>query len=210
MTDDDVRLAIYRAFARTGRAPAEVVAAHPDAVARLAAQRHLVLDDAGAVVLAHPFSAIPMGFSAMGAHVLWWGGCAWDAFALPHLVADEPRVVVATTCPGCDVPLAWTVERDHAPAGDAVAHFAVPAREMWNDVVHTCRNQRLYCSARCVDAYLARTLQPRGYAMDLATLWRLASHWYDGRLDAGYRRREPAEAADYFRSVGLHGAFWGL
>ncbi len=46
--------------------------------------------------------------------------------------------------------------------------------------------------------------------MDLATLWRFAAHWYDGRLEAGYRRREPGEAADYFRSVGLHGAFWGL
>jgi hypothetical protein len=151
-----------------------------------------------------------MGFSVMGAHVLWWGGCAWDAFALPHLVRDEPRVVVATTCPGCDAALAWTVERDHPPAGGEVAHFAVPAHEMWNDVVHTCRNQRLYCDERCVDAYLSRTHVPRGYVLDLATLWRLASHWYDGRLDPGYRRREPAEAADYFRSVGLRGAFWGL
>ena len=22
----------------------------------------------------------------MGARVLWWGGCAWDSFALPHLL----------------------------------------------------------------------------------------------------------------------------
>jgi hypothetical protein len=46
--------------------------------------------------------------------------------------------------------------------------------------------------------------------MDLATLWRLAQHWYDGRLDRGYRRREPAQVADYFRAVGLRGSFWGL
>ena len=42
------------------------------------------------------------------------------------------------------------------------------------------------------------------------TLWRLARHWYDGRLERGYLRREPAAAAAYFRDVGLHGAFWGL
>ncbi len=43
----------------------------------------------------------------------------------------------------------------------------------------------------------------------LATLWRLASHWYDGRLDSPYKRREPVQAAEYFRSAGLHGPFWG-
>jgi hypothetical protein len=39
--------------------------------------------------------------------------------------------------------------------------------------------------------------------------WRLARHWYDGRLERGYLRREPAAAAAYFRDVRLHGAFWG-
>jgi hypothetical protein len=29
-------------------------------------------------------------------------------------------------------------------------------------------------------------------------------------MDRGYRRRDPSEAQDYFRSVGLSGAFWGL
>ena len=46
--------------------------------------------------------------------------------------------------------------------------------------------------------------------MDLSTLWALARDWYRGRLEPGYRRREPSEAAEYFRSVGLHGPFWGL
>ena len=52
--------------------------------------------------------------------------------------------------------------------------------------------------------------KPRGYVMDLGTLWRFAAHWYDGRLDRGYVRREPAQAAEYLRSVGLSGPFWGL
>jgi hypothetical protein len=46
--------------------------------------------------------------------------------------------------------------------------------------------------------------------MDLETLWRLARGWYAGRMERGYRRREPVQAAEYFRSVGLHGPFWGL
>jgi hypothetical protein len=217
--DEAVRLAIYEEFAASGRAPtlADLVArtnASADdvraALTRLAALRHVVLDATNGIVLAHPFSSVSMGFSVMGRATLWWGGCAWDSFALPHLLREEPEVLVATTCPGCDTALAWRVSRDAAPTGKAVAHFLVPVARMWDDVVHTCRNQRLFCSVDCVERWLARTDSPRGDVLDLATLWRLAQHWYDGRLDRGYRRREPSEAKEYFRSVGLAGDFWGL
>jgi hypothetical protein len=60
-----------------------------------------------------------------------------------------------------------------------------------------------------VAAWLEATGHDEGFVMDLATLWRLASHWYDGRLDRGYVRREPAAASDYLHSVGLVGPFWG-
>jgi hypothetical protein len=46
--------------------------------------------------------------------------------------------------------------------------------------------------------------------MDLGTLWTFAAHWYDGRMDRGYVRREPEEAKEYLRGVGLSGPFWGL
>lgn len=219
MDDDQLRVAIYRTFATTGRAPTieDLVSSQqvsaPEvttALRRLAAGRHLVLGDDDAIVLAHPFSAIPMGFAAMGRTTLWWGGCAWDAFALPHLLPDEPSVLVATTCPSCAAALAWNVDRHAPPRGPACAHFLVPVERMWSDVVHTCRNQRLFCTEACVEAWLARTASPRGAVLDLDTLWRLASHWYDGRLDAGYARREPAKAKAYFRGVGLSGSFWGL
>ena len=91
-----------------------------------------------------------------------------------------------------------------------MAHFLVPADRMWDDVVHTCGHQRLFCRQACVDAWLEATGNDLGYVMDLSTLWRLARGWYAGRLEAGYRRRQPAEATDYFREVGLSGPFWGL
>lgn len=81
---------------------------------------------------------------------------------------------------------------------------------MWDDVVRTCGHQRLFCGEPCVAAWLARTGNERGYVMDLTTLRRLARGWYAGRLERGYRRREPSEAKDYFRSAGLRGPFWGL
>ncbi len=206
---EDVRLVVYRSFAETGRAP-EPGSVDDGALQELHKRRHVVVDREGRIVMAHPFAAIPLGFSAMGHETLWWGGCAWDSFALPHLLAHEPEVLVATRCPGCGAALAWVVARDAPPAGEEVAHFLMPAPRMWDDVVCTCRNQRLFCGEQCVAAWLARTGHERGYVMDLGTLWRLAQGWYAGRLDRGYQRREPSEAKEYFRSVGLHGPFWGL
>ena len=219
MDSEDLRLAVYQAFARTGRAPeaAELAGqlgtdlpAVTGGLAELARARHLALDGEGRIVMAHPFSAVPLGFSVMGTRTLWWGGCAWDSFALPHLLPGENEVLVATRCPACGSPHAWNVGTRQPPDGGQVAHFLVPAARMWDDVVHTCGHQRLFCSGDCVTAWLRGTGLPRGYVMDLATLWRLASHWYDGRLDRGYTRRDPAQAAGYLRSVGLSGPFWGL
>ena len=201
--DEDVRVAIYAALAGTGRAPSVVELVHllgsedgavRAAVRRLAEAHHLVIGDDDQVVMAHPFSTIPLGFSVMGRSTLWWGGCAWDSFALPHLVPDEPEVLVSTRCPSCGRALAWVVSREEAPVGGEVAHFLVPVARMWDDVIHTCSNQRLFCDEACVDAWVEGVGEAKGYVMDLATLWRFASHWYDGRLDRGYARRDPATA----------------
>jgi Alkylmercury lyase len=215
---EELRLAVYAAFA-DGRPPrvAGLAAAAGVPVAEvrsgldeLAQQRHLALGPDGEIAMAHPFTSVPLGFSVMGRSTLWWGGCAWDSFAVPHLLPDQAPVIVATTCPGCARAHAWLVGTDAPPQGDEVAHFLVPAARMWDDVVHTCGHQRVFCSEACVDRWLAASGHERGYVLDLATLWRLAEHWYEGRLDRGYVRREPSAAADYLRGVGLSGAFWGL
>ena len=222
MDVEQLRVNVYQLFARTGRPPAVdelagAVGAETTevrhALRQLAQGRHLSLGADDAIVMAHPFSAVPLGFSVMSTDTLWWGGCAWDSFTLPHLLGDvvpaAARVLVATTCPACNRPHAWNVDRSGPPEGEQVAHFLVPAARMWDDVVHTCGHQRLFCSTSCVETWLARTGNIRGYMMDLPTLWRLAAHWYDGRLEYGYTRREPADAAEYLHSVGLSGSFWG-
>ncbi len=218
METEDLRVAVYYEF-RRGDLPrvdvlADALVTAPDEVRsgleKLAAQRHLALGADGEVAMAHPFTAVPLGFSVMGRDTLWWGGCSWDSFAMPHLLPDQGPMAVATTCPSCGRAHAWQVDDREPPVGDQIAHFLVPAAHMWDDVVHTCRNQRIFCSEACLSGWLDRSGHERGYVMDLATLWRLASGWYAGRLEHGYVRREPSDAADYLRDVGLTGAFWGL
>ena len=219
MDNEDLRLAVYRTFAATGRAPgsgelAAQLRTGTEEVAvglrELAAERHVVLNDEGRIVMAHPFSAVPLGFSVMGRDTLWWGGCAWDSFALPHLLPDQGEMLVATRCPGCDRAHAWNVGTSSPPPGEQVAHFGTPAARMWDDVVRTCAQQRLFCGQDCVTHWSSRNGTQPGYIMDLPTLWRFAAGWYEGRLDRGYVRRDPATAAGYMRSCGLSGSFWGL
>lgn len=201
---EDPRLAVYRGFAETGRAPRlhALAAASgwepaqvPAGLVLLSERRHLVLDHRGDIVMAHPFSSVPLGFAVMGTSVLFWGGCAWDSFALPHLLPEQAPALVSTRCPACARPHTWDVGTGSPPEGEQVVHFLVPAAEMWHDVAHTCGHQRIFRSTVCVDRWLAERGLPRGYVMDLTTLWDLAAHWYDGRLDRGYTRREPAQAA---------------
>jgi Alkylmercury lyase len=215
---EDLRMAVYDQF-RHGRVPrvaslAEGMSVAPEEVSAglgaLAEQRHLALGVDGEIAMAHPFTAVPLGFSVMGRDTLWWGGCAWDSFALAHLLPEQGPVLVATTCPACEAAHAWRVDNQGPPSGDQVAHFLVPAKNMWDDVVHTCGNQRIFCSPECVATWLGEAGIQRGYVMDLTTLWRLASGWYAGRLERGYVRREPSAAAEYLRGAGLSGPFWGL
>jgi hypothetical protein len=223
-TIEDLRLLVYRSLAGSGVLDTAgnlgrrlgLSAAEVDAGLRvLHRSRDLVLDDTGTgtgtgtIVLAHPFATRNFGFSVMGETTLWWGGCAWDAFAIPHLVPEEPRTLIATRCPHCHTPLAWNVDRAEPPVGNQVVHFATPMARVWDDVVHACTHQRIYCSDECLEQDLAVNESiSAGARFDLPTLWRLARHWYAGRLDRGYRRREPSVAAAYFTEVGLHGPFW--
>lgn len=171
----------------------------------------VVLDhDRQSLLMAHPWATAFMGFVVASEHQKWWGGCAWDSFAIPSLVGA--RCLVATHCAGCGLPLALDVDPDRPPppggAGDLVAHFLVPVRGIWDDVVRTCSNQRLFCNHSHVDDWLAASGSTKGAVLDLTTLWRLATGWYAGRLRQDYRRRTPEQAAAFFADLGLEGDFW--
>jgi hypothetical protein len=214
---EELRLAVYEEFQVSGRPPSNEALAgllhvSADRIRRgllaLHEQRHVVLNAHGSIVMAHPFAAVPLGFSVMGRGTLWWGGCAWDSFAMAHLLTGESDVLVATRCPACDSALAFVVGREQPPAGDQVAHLLVPRAQMWKDVVHTCGHQRLFCNRACVQRWLEVSDKAEGYILDLDTLWRLASRWYEGRFERGYQRRDPGATSEYLATIGLRGPFW--
>src|SRR6478736_3414144 len=103
MTDDlQVKLAVYRSFAETGRRPSpENVAERTgvsardvlEAYARLRAQRVLVLESDGeSIRMAPPFSGVTTQHVVIVDNRKYFANCAWDAFGIPAAMRRPGRV----------------------------------------------------------------------------------------------------------------------
>lgn len=214
---NDIRQYVYQAFADRATANVSDVAlrfniSEDEALhsLRLLHDQHLIVldNDRRHIVMAHPWAAKNLGFVVASSKQKWWGGCAWDSFAIPSLINE--KCLVATHCPSCGHAIALDVEPDRPPENDNdwVAHFVVPVPKMWDDVVYTCSNQLIFCNRTHVEEWLRKTGNSFGTILDLSTLWTLATQWYAGRLTPDYRRRTADEAAEFFKSIGLTEDFW--
>jgi len=140
-TDLAVRSAVYARCAAGDVPSASEVAADlamdVDAVIecyeRLAAAHVLVLEpDSREVWMAMPFSAVPTAFRVDGLGRQWFANCAWDAFGIA--VALSCDVTIATLCLDCGTPLTYGVRDGKLTNRDGVVHFAVPAKQWWDDI----------------------------------------------------------------------------
>ena len=136
---------LYRRIRESGLAPRRselreelgAGAGEVDRALALLAEAHLlVLDGAGEVRMAHPFSAIETPFRVRTAATHYWANCAWDALAIPLLVDVDGRT--RTTCTQSGAPIDLSVADGCVePADGAVVRFPVPARYFWDDIGFT-------------------------------------------------------------------------
>jgi hypothetical protein len=143
--DTEVKLAIYRHFVATTRAPAvaqvaERVRAAPGAVreafGRLYAQRLLVLEPDGATIrMAPPFSAVPTQHRVRVGEKDYVANCAWDALGIPAALHRAGEVL--SRCDQTLEPIRITVRDDGPQPEPCVVHFPVPAALWWKDIVFT-------------------------------------------------------------------------
>jgi hypothetical protein len=146
MTPDDlaVRNASYRLFAELGRAPTidEVAAATgqgSDVIVatwqRLHDAHALVLDSAGQLRMANPFSAVETPHRVEAAGRSWFANCGWDAFGIGVVLRTDS--MIHTSCADCGDSVDLEV-RDYRPTDPApVFHVLVPARTWWDDIGYT-------------------------------------------------------------------------
>lgn len=143
--DRRVRLATYRHFVERAAAPTPADLAGPlgttpgavrAAWERLAESHVLVLHpDTGALWMAMPFSAVPTGFRVHAAGRAWWANCAWDALGISAMLGEPARI--EATCGDCGEALPVETTGRELARGEGVVHFAVPARQWWEDIGFT-------------------------------------------------------------------------
>ena len=128
--DDGTAPSILECAAAMGTTAQEVTAS----LERLADNRTLVLQpNTGEVWMAHPFSGVPTDFEVTVGGRSWFANCGWDAFAIISLFGDG---WFETQDPNSGDRLRWDV-RDGVIEPDGVVHFAVPARDFWQDIGFT-------------------------------------------------------------------------
>ena len=143
--DTRVKLAVYRHFAETGRAPAPAEVATRagageeqvlDTYPRLRAQRLLVLEPDGVSIrMASPFSGVPTQHVVESGGVRYFANCAWDALGI--VAALQRPGTVHSRCEQSGEPLRLQVGRAGPERSDWLFHCRVPAAQWWDDIVFT-------------------------------------------------------------------------
>lgn len=143
--DTQIKLAVYRHFAETGRRPslADVaeragtdVSSVLEAYPRLRAKRLLVLEPGGASIrMAPPFSGVPTQHVVTVGGTQYFANCAWDALGIP--AALHQAGVVHSRCEQSGEPLRLEVGLDGPEPSDWLFHCLLPAARWWDDIVFT-------------------------------------------------------------------------
>jgi hypothetical protein len=142
--DIDLRNATYRRFVELGRAPAAGELATDlglDEAAVAAGWRRLhdghalVLDDAGAIRMANPFSGVPTSFRVEADGRSWFANCGWDGFGIGAALRVDSTI--HTECHDCHEPLDLVVTNGRPDDTDLVFHVPVPAARWWDDIGST-------------------------------------------------------------------------
>lgn len=143
--DLEVKLAVYRHFAETGRRPSVADVAQrigaaaseiPPSYARLRALRVLFLEPDGVTIrMASPFSGVPTQHVVEAGGISYFANCAWDLLGIA--AALRKPALVRSRCEQSMEPLTLEVALDGPPPSDWLFHCLVPAAHWWDDLVFT-------------------------------------------------------------------------
>src|SRR5262249_10203020 len=85
--------------------------------------------------MANPLSAFPTPFRVETPRGSYWGTCIWDAFGIVAMLGGSG--VVFASCGDCGEEMTLRVTDWALDPAEGVAHFAVPARNWWDNIGYT-------------------------------------------------------------------------
>jgi Alkylmercury lyase len=143
--DQHVRAYVYGAILTQGAIPTVAatalgLACPPSEVAaafRRLAQAHVLVLQPGSdeILMANPFSAVPTPFQVVAEDRIYWGNCVWDALGILAMLKRDGRIVAS--CGDCGSAMSLTVSDGAIVYSPGVAHFSVPAKHWWDNIVFT-------------------------------------------------------------------------
>lgn len=143
--DVQVKLALFREFAESGRAPScDRVAAQTglptdavlEAFRSLRDQRLIWLEPDGVTIrMAPPFSGVPTQHRVVSGGVEYYANCAWDTLGVLAALHRPGRV--RSRCEQSGEPLNLEVGENGPEPSTWVYHCLVPAAHWWDDLVFT-------------------------------------------------------------------------
>ena len=143
--DRQVRASVYETIRMQGPIPssATVAAALSCAPADVTAafhrlaQAHVVAvqPERDELLMANPFSAVPTAFQVEAGGHTYWGNCVWDALGVLVMLQQDGQVVAS--CGDCNAAMTLTVRQGQLVDPPGVAHFSVPAKHWWDDIIFT-------------------------------------------------------------------------
>jgi len=157
----------------------------------------------------HPFSVTPTLNWIEGRRGCWWAPCVWCAFGVAVVVGGEVRI--HTRLGGETEPLTIPVCEGEPKGFDQVCvHFAIPPARAWDNVHQHCAMVLPFRSPEEIGEWCRRHRLPRGEAVPLHQVARLARLWYGTHGDPAWHKWTVAEAQDIFQQAGLRSEFWDL
>jgi hypothetical protein len=142
--DSRLRRHIYRHFIQKGRAPkvTEMAASLStsrleikNSLERLARNHAIVLQETGELWRAAPFSAVSTAFPVLMGSRHWWANCIWDALGISAMLGKDAQIDASCGC--CNLEMIVRISEGRLTTKDGTIHFAVPARNWYDDVVFT-------------------------------------------------------------------------
>jgi hypothetical protein len=143
--DTQVRLELYREFARTAEPPtiesiAEKMQAPADniraALESLAAVKAIVLQpESREILMANPLCAVPTPYRVRIQDRSYFGSCVWDALGIIAMLQSD--AVLDSSCACCGEAMTIGVRGGHVARMHGIIHFAIPAKRWWENIVFT-------------------------------------------------------------------------